>query len=89
MPFRANSFGGHHASERGASRNTDRSGKETVVSHLTQGSNRHSLVKPIGLDGQRMSGGASIDKNVESKLPSNARKVGRSGQRTNIMMTGN
>lgn len=35
LPFRANSFGGPGASERGASRNTDRSGKETVISHLT------------------------------------------------------
>ena len=59
LPFRANSFGGPGASERGASRNTDRSGKETVISHLTQGSNRHSLVKPIGLDGTQASPGAN------------------------------
>mmetsp|Transcript_5246 Transcript_5246/g.6395 ORF Transcript_5246/g.6395 Transcript_5246/m.6395 type:complete len:156 (+) Transcript_5246:1309-1776(+) len=87
MPFRANSFGGHGASER-ASRNTDRSGKETVVSHLTQGSNRHSLVKPIGLDGQQVPNMMSPN-NQAVEMPSNARKVGRSGQRTNIMMTGN
>lgn len=57
LPFRANSFGGQGASERGASRNTDRSGKETVISHLTQGSNRHSLVKPIGLESSQLSPG--------------------------------
>ena len=85
MPFRANSFGG--PSER-QSRNTDRSGKETVVSHLTQGSNRHSLVKPIGLDGQASPNMGSQHNNI-SEMPSNARKAGRSGQRTNIMMTGN
>ena len=50
IPFRTNSFGGVNASER-FSRNTNRSGKETAASHATHGSNRHSLVKPIGFDG--------------------------------------
>lgn len=56
MPFRTNSYaaGIHNGmSDRAASRNTDRSGKETVVSHMTRDSqHRHSLVKPIGLEGQ-------------------------------------
>lgn len=52
IPFRTNSFGGGFGqSERHGSRNTNRSGKETAASHVTHGSNRHSLVKPIGLEG--------------------------------------
>ena len=55
IPFRTNSFGGGFGqSERHGSRNTNRSGKETAASHVTHGSNRHSLVKPIGFEGQQL-----------------------------------
>ena len=53
MQYRTNSFGGVSQADR-HSRNTNRSGKETAASHVTHGSNRHSLVKPIGFtDGQQ------------------------------------
>ena len=50
LPFRTNSFGGVGSSDL-PSRATNRSGKETAASHVTQGSLRHSLVKPIGFEG--------------------------------------
>ena len=56
VPYRANSFGGYGQSDGQPSRNTNRSGKETAASHVTQGSIRHSLVKPIGFEGHQLHG---------------------------------
>ena len=90
IPFRTNSFGGGFGqSERHGSRNTNRSGKETAASHVTHGSNRHSLVKPIGLEGQHLHAMLQPNNQMSEISHSNGRNVGRPAQRTNIIMTGN
>ena len=85
IPYRANSFGGYNQSDGQPSRNTNRSGKETAASHVTQGSIRHSLVKPIGFEGQQLHGMAQPS--MDSR--SNGRNAIKATQRTNIIMTGN